>query len=314
MHSALAQDAQSLEILIVDNCSTDSTWDVATSFDDPRLRCVKNESNLGIIGNFNRCLELCNGEYIRILCSDDQLAPGTIKREVALLDAHPEVALLCSPSIERLPNGRSRILQGCYLAEGIYEGRTAIANLLWLYALSQANPLNLPSAILMRARAVRQAGFFDGSFVCASDLEYWFRLLSHGDLGISLEPACEVSLHPHSESSRLWESGTAMKDLFELARRCRLQLDEHGLSKAISRHFAGTCYLHMVKAILLGRPRAARNFFNIPRRHGANSALAIPALLRSLLRRALPRVPGAGSLQQPRLWRAPETDIHLDCA
>src|SRR4051794_31293108 len=64
IESALQHQQADLEILVIDNCSTDRTAEVARSYEDPRLRVVVNDSNLGLFGNFNRCLELATGKYI----------------------------------------------------------------------------------------------------------------------------------------------------------------------------------------------------------------------------------------------------------
>src|SRR5579885_2083954 len=81
LESALAQDLENTEILVIDNCSTDGTWETLHEYSDPRLRLVRNPTNVGLFGNLNRCLELAEGKYLRILCSDDRLLPGCIRTE-----------------------------------------------------------------------------------------------------------------------------------------------------------------------------------------------------------------------------------------
>ena len=69
--SALAQDYESLEIVVVDNASTDSTGAYVKSVIDERVRYVRNETNLGVTGNFNACLKHARGEYVLLLHDDD---------------------------------------------------------------------------------------------------------------------------------------------------------------------------------------------------------------------------------------------------
>lgn len=70
---ALTQSYQNLEILISDNCSTDNTEDVVKSFDDTRIRYVKQEINLGPNGNFNYCINEAKGDFLLLLLDDDRI-------------------------------------------------------------------------------------------------------------------------------------------------------------------------------------------------------------------------------------------------
>ena len=73
-----------------DNASQDETEAVVASFDDPRIRYLRNAENLGMVGNWNRCLAEARGELIANLCDDDLMLPDRLARQVAIFDAHPE--------------------------------------------------------------------------------------------------------------------------------------------------------------------------------------------------------------------------------
>jgi len=75
IESALSQTYHDLEVIVVDNASDDNTEDVVASYADPRLKFFKNPKNLGLFGNFNRCIELSRGDLIHILHSDDYIDP-----------------------------------------------------------------------------------------------------------------------------------------------------------------------------------------------------------------------------------------------
>lgn len=84
--SALAQTYTNIEVVVVDNASTDKTWDVIQSFveKDHRVKAFRNEINLGPVRNWLRCVEEASGEYGKILWSDDLIAPDFLEKTLPL--------------------------------------------------------------------------------------------------------------------------------------------------------------------------------------------------------------------------------------
>jgi hypothetical protein len=76
-----------VDIIVVDDASTDGTWDSLCAYDDPRIRCVRMESNAGQSAARNRGLDLARGTYVKFLDSDDVLVPGHLLTEVQALQA-----------------------------------------------------------------------------------------------------------------------------------------------------------------------------------------------------------------------------------
>jgi hypothetical protein len=84
--SALAAaDDTPVEIVVIDDASTDGTWDSLRAYDDPRIRCFRMETNSGQSAARNRGLELARGTYVKFLDSDDVLMPGHLALEVQAL-------------------------------------------------------------------------------------------------------------------------------------------------------------------------------------------------------------------------------------
>jgi glycosyltransferase involved in cell wall biosynthesis len=92
LDSLLAQDLGSLEVVVCDNASTDSTPEICREYAarDPRVRFVRNETNIGQIENFNKVLDLARGEYFRWIGVDDWLEPAYASACVEVFRAHPE--------------------------------------------------------------------------------------------------------------------------------------------------------------------------------------------------------------------------------
>lgn len=94
--SALTQTGVHTDVVVVDDCSTDGSADViaAIAAEDPRVRLLRNERNLGPVGTFNAGLPLATGEFLVRLDADDLLTPGALQRATALADAFPSVGLV----------------------------------------------------------------------------------------------------------------------------------------------------------------------------------------------------------------------------
>lgn len=88
VNSALNQKYKNIEIIIVDNQSTDSTWKILEklALQDKRIKIFKNDTNIGPVRNWKRCIGEASGEYGKILWSDDLIAPGFLEETVPFLD------------------------------------------------------------------------------------------------------------------------------------------------------------------------------------------------------------------------------------
>ena len=92
IESALSQDYQNIELIIVDDCSPFHLENIVKKFNDSRIRFYKNKINLGqtsIVHNWNKCLSLANGEYFVLLCDDDILLPNFVSELLKLAEKYP---------------------------------------------------------------------------------------------------------------------------------------------------------------------------------------------------------------------------------
>jgi glycosyltransferase involved in cell wall biosynthesis len=96
--SVRAQTYPALEILVGDNASSDRTPALLDELApaEPRLRTIRHDENLGMIGNWNRLLELANGDYFMLLSDDDLLHPRAIERLILAFSRAPNVTLAYS--------------------------------------------------------------------------------------------------------------------------------------------------------------------------------------------------------------------------
>ncbi len=95
LDSLLTQTFADFELIISDNASTDNTEAICRSYaaQDSRIRYYRNHTNLGCSSNFNRVLELAEGEYFKWAAYDDLHAPEFLSKCVAVLDHNPSFVL-----------------------------------------------------------------------------------------------------------------------------------------------------------------------------------------------------------------------------
>jgi glycosyltransferase involved in cell wall biosynthesis len=88
IESAINQTYKNIEIIIVDNCSTDGTWQVLENYaaKDSRIRIFRNSENVGPVLNWKRCIDEAKGEYAKILFSDDLISENFVEETIKLFD------------------------------------------------------------------------------------------------------------------------------------------------------------------------------------------------------------------------------------
>ncbi|MEO1669557.1 MAG: glycosyltransferase family 2 protein [Cyanobacteria bacterium J06631_2] len=95
--SALCQTLTNIEVIVVDDCSTDNTVQVVQSFDDPRLKLILNKENMGAGGARNRAIAAAQGKWVAVLDSDDWYAPQRLE-VLANLAAEKQVDFIADDS------------------------------------------------------------------------------------------------------------------------------------------------------------------------------------------------------------------------
>jgi len=90
IRSALSQTYKNIEIIVVDNKSTDNTWQVLEklALQDKRIKIFQNDTNIGPVRNWKRCIDEASGQYAKILWSDDLIAPEFLEKTVPYLENH----------------------------------------------------------------------------------------------------------------------------------------------------------------------------------------------------------------------------------
>jgi hypothetical protein len=166
MDSILNQTFRDFEFIIVDDGSTDGTWQILTTYAcrDPRIALIRNEGNIGLACSLNRGLALARGKYIARMDADDVSLPERLVRQVNFLDAHPEIGVLgCGV----------QVIDGCGNGSHIWRFPAECGSLRW--CLLFYNPIVHPT-VMMRREAVDRAGGYSADMLTAQDYDLWRRL------------------------------------------------------------------------------------------------------------------------------------------
>lgn len=156
LRSAREQTHRDLEIVVLDNASTDGSYEVARRHadEDPRVRPLRNSSTVDKPDNWRRVLMSARGRHVTLLFSDDWLAPDAVARGVEVLDSRPDVGFVYSAMTWHTGNQRNT----CYAAEQDRD-EPAYDFLRRSAALADLVPVTT-SCVLMRSEDAR-AGFVD---------------------------------------------------------------------------------------------------------------------------------------------------------
>lgn len=245
VESVLAQSFSDFELVVCDNCSTDDTERIVRSFSDPRIRYVRNERNLGLVGNANRCLDVADAEYVCIFHHDDVMRPDNLARKVAILDAQPTVGLVHSNLVLIDPLG-AVVAKEIWAAESrvdyIEAGPVVFRN--FVMTMPYAASIFI-GAVLARKACYDAVGRFSEQLPHCLDSEMWMRMMLRFDVACIGEPLVKYRVHPSSTSSA-WGNNETLPYVLEHYEAVRCVFARYGttvpdgrrLWQAVSRRFA----------------------------------------------------------------------------
>lgn len=207
LDSVLQQKYEDFEVVIVDNCSTDNTKALVAelSSQSAKIRFFRNEQNIGLAGNLNKCLEHARGEYIKYLCVDDMLLPDCLEQMAVGLDKHPEVCLVCGGRLSIDESGQSFGLRRYSSRKEIVPGSKVVTRCLF-----GGNFIGEPTAVMFRKSDMHTR--FRDDLPQLMDMEMWFRLLENGGLLNIETPLCSIRFHEAQMTRENIKSGKLIED------------------------------------------------------------------------------------------------------
>jgi glycosyltransferase involved in cell wall biosynthesis len=202
IRSVAAQRFRDLEIIVVDDGSTDDTARVVRDTEVP-LRYVR-QDNRGLSGARNTGIAAARGALVGFLDADDLWLPDKLSLQVAFLDARAEAALVYADAVF-FDEGTQRTV-------GTHAARHAHPSGRILTALLFDNPISSPTP-LVRRTALAQAGGFDESLQACEDWDMWIRIARCAEIHCIDQPLAVYRLHGdnmHADVARMKRSQHAV--------------------------------------------------------------------------------------------------------
>ena len=196
LDSLLGQTLQDLEVLVIDDASTDNTPDMLARYaTDSRVRVVRHTINQGHIRSYNEGLRMVRGRYVGIMSADDfcQRADA-LERQVALFETSPSVGMVYSAHTMLDPDGSTTVVAHGE-QDAIRRGLDEFRSLVW------GNYI-LHSGTLLRLDVQNALGLYDPALPQSGDWDLWLRAAAAHDVGYVAEPLYVYRLHPTNMQSR----------------------------------------------------------------------------------------------------------------
>ncbi len=196
--SVLAQKFTDFELIICDDASADGTWEAIGRFSDPRIVALRNSENLGASATARRCLAAASGEFIAPMSSDDVWLPEKLGRQVALMDAKPEVVAAFSvPGFIDESGGRLDPPPSWYVNFFETANRTREA---WREHFFRGNCGLFLISAMFRADTYHRSGGFDPRLAQLPDFDLFVRLAELGEFWIDAGHDVDFRIHPGGEN------------------------------------------------------------------------------------------------------------------
>lgn len=220
LDSVVNQTYKNFEYILVNNCSTDRTIEIASSYaqKDNRIKIVNNSNFVGAIENHNIAFKLTAPEskYCKIVSADNMLYPEAISRLVEVAELNPSIGIVGSYQLfGNEDKGWTVMWSGLPYRSSVVSGRHISRSTL----LGGQRVFGSPTALLYRSDLVRSVDAFYPNLTLQADLSAIYKCLQNTDFGFVHQVLSYERAHNESQTSQHIRKGTYeiafIKDLLE---------------------------------------------------------------------------------------------------
>jgi glycosyltransferase involved in cell wall biosynthesis len=252
IRSLLDQD-NNCEIVISDDCSTDSTREIVRGMNTQRVVLIENHARAGQFGNFNRAIRATKGRYIQLFSHDDIAHPGFLASQIASLEQDRSIGLTYASCNVIGADG--------YLIDKCDEdGTPSVIDFKTYLGISAAHGSLSPSisCVMLKREVLETVGLFDERFNVAGDLEFCNRVAERFSIGRNRAVLLDVRMHPGSTTLNRSTPLRYMAEEIDILPFYRCHLGEAGYRSMIKTRARGRGAYHakhIVRFLLEGRLR-----------------------------------------------------------
>ena len=186
--SILGQTFKDFEFLIINDGSTDKTGEILESYNDPRIKIINNEKNIGLTKSLNKGLELATGKYIARQDADDISMPQRLEKEVEFLEQNRNVGLVGTDYL--FINEKGKVV---HIVKCLNGSRELKAKLL------KGNQFGHGS-VMLRRECIEKVGTYREEFKFAQDYDFCLRIAEAYDVANIPEPLYKWRINIESVS------------------------------------------------------------------------------------------------------------------
>jgi glycosyltransferase involved in cell wall biosynthesis len=208
LDSILAQTFSQFELLIVDDCSSDTTIEIAHEYAsrDPRIVVSSNPQNLGLVGNWNRCIELSKGEWIKFVFQDDLIAPDCLTKLFAATRLGKPIVYCHREFI--FESGTDEVIRTGYLTH--LSNRNPFGDTVDISADRYAdlalkhigiNLVGEPTSVMLHKSIFYKFGCFNQHIITICDFEFYTRIAVNTGIAMVPEVLAQFRIHGMSETA-----------------------------------------------------------------------------------------------------------------
>jgi glycosyltransferase involved in cell wall biosynthesis len=250
LDSVFSQTFTDFEVVVIDDHSTDETVEILQGYDDKRLTFAVNDEHQGKFTNWTQAVRATNGEYVKMVCADDAIAPTCLERQIATMQQPGNERVVLSAVRRTVIDDTGTVMMKGRGLAGM-NGRVSGRDVIRKTVRSGTNPLGEPAAVLARGDAFRQCMPWDGTLDYVADVDMWTKVLTLGDLFAIPESLATLRI-----SNNSWSGEKASEQRTQTVAFLKLLQSRH--PHQIS---AGDVRIGIAQAALLAQGRRATYWY-----------------------------------------------------
>lgn len=218
VQSVLAQNCDKFEVLICDDCSSDSSWEIISTILDRRVSYFRNEVNIGLFATLNELLARARYEIVHLWAQDDIMLPGCLERTLNYFNSNHNIVFAFSLHNNIDSDGKLLQLRKSRESNEIDKIDHAISSI--LYGCLPGNISN----VTINKNCALESGGFNEKMLYSGDFDMWQRLSHYGKIGIFGESTVLIRSHSQQESRKIYSSINRLRENRDILMHLKLDI------------------------------------------------------------------------------------------